>query len=175
MRKAVVTLGGMILLYSTLAYAEIPPILRAGTHAMWASFGMGGAINVSNSSNQFKLSEEFGYHFFGNASGPALALDLQEAFGNDFVTFEIGPKFMWDIALNPNLGVYLSPQIGIGYAYVNIGDGYSMFNLNFGFAGKMILGDRGYVFFQPIGFDLGIRGEGVAARYDLMFGGGAIF
>jgi hypothetical protein len=186
MKKTLITLASLaVLLGSGVAKAEIPPILRSGTHPMWASLGMGGAINVKDSGSQFKLTQDFGYHFSGNAAGPAIAIILQEGFGNGFIVFEIGPRFVWDIPVVQNLGFYLSPSLTAGYAYAgtsadcgpyaNCGGGASAFNLGIAFAGKLILADRGMVFFQPFGIDMGIRGEGVSVRYDLIFGGGVIF
>jgi hypothetical protein len=190
MKRAITTLAGLaVILGSAVGYAEIPPILRPGTRPMWASLGMGGAINVKDSGSQFKLTQDFGYHFtssFGGPSaGPAIAIVLQEGFGNNFISFEIGPRFVWDIPVVQNLGLYLSPSLTLGYAYagtsvdcgpyVDCGGGASAFNLGLAFAAKLILADRGMVFFQPFGIDMGIRGEGVSVRYDLIFGGGVIF
>jgi hypothetical protein len=39
---------------------------------------------------------------------------------------------------------------------------------------KMLINDRGLIFFRPMSFDMQF-GSVVAARYDIVFGGGATF
>jgi hypothetical protein len=178
----------------SMSRAEIPPLLRPGTHPMWASLAMGGGLGVSWSSggysggaggaSQFKLIEQFGYHlssnFGGPAAGPAIAIDLQESFGGDTSTvIEILPRFVWDIPIIQNLGLYLSPSLGIGYARIFGGDGVNAATIQLDFEGKLILGDRGFVFFRPFGLDImasSVNGNSYTlVRWDLMFGGGVIF
>ena len=191
MMRAAITLASLLVfLASEPARAQIPPMLRSGTHPMWASMSMGPAINVKDSATQFKLIQTFGYHFQGNAAGPALAFDLQEAFGNGFTTIELGPKFVWDFPIVQSLGLYLSPSAMLGYAWAGTGGscytyygqefctgggGGSAFDMQFGFEGKLIIGDRGLVFFRPFTLDVGIFDGVTMIRYDLMFGGGVTF
>jgi len=157
---------------------------------MWASMAFGPAVNIKRSRSQFKLIQTFGYHFSGNASGPAIAIDLQESFGDHWTSLAIVPKFVWDIRIIPGLGFYISPFAGLGYAGAwadcpaHVRDCWDIHGITFQFGvqGKLILGDRGLVFFQPLAFDVsgGTCDEPLcdwdtAARWDMMFGGGVIF
>jgi hypothetical protein len=193
MRRAVLTIAALsLLLLSGVANAQ-PALLAPGTHPMWASMALGPAISVKDSGTQFKLIETFGYHLMGSAAGPAIAFDMQEGFGNSFTSIELGPKFLWDIQPVHNLGLYLAPSLMIGYLYHtgsgggNCGladalglpcgggsSGASAFDMQIGFEGRLVLADRWLVSFRPFTLDLGIRSS-VSIRYDMMFGGGAIF
>ncbi len=155
-----------------------PPLLRPGTRGMWASLGLGPAAELDKYSTQFKLTQTFGYHFSGSASGPALALELQESFGKGVLFLEVGPKFVWDIQLIDGIGFYLSPSAMAGFTHATNGGSLSGFTLQLGVEGKLVLGDRGMVFFRPICVDiLGLSHSGiqVGARWDLIFGGGVTF
>jgi hypothetical protein len=184
MKRAVLSLFALTMLVgSALPAHAIPPILRPGTRPMWASGAFGPAIKLSDSLGQFKLTQTFGYHFSGTAKGPAVAIDLQESFGSHFTTFELVPNFVWDIAIIDGLGLYLSPSAGLGFVHTGA-SGYSGQNgvtLQFGFAAKLILGDRGMVFFRPINIDILMGDAGVGAgwhtgaRWDMLWGGGVIF
>jgi hypothetical protein len=189
-RVATFLMGLSFILMSTAASAQTPPILRPGTHPMWATLGMGPAIKLKDSATQFKLAPAFGYHFNGTFAGPAIVGEMQLAFGNSVTNFVIGPKFAWDIQPKADLGLLLSPTAMIGYSYSSVsvcfGGGFfgnevcesagtSAFDIQFGFEGKLVLGDRGLVFFRPLTIDIQANGDGVGVRYDLMFGGGAIF
>jgi len=119
----------------------------------------------------FKRTEEFGYHFSGDSSGPAIAWALQESFGSSYFVFETGPKFEWDIPIVDGIGLYLSPGMLVGFA---VAEGNAGVTIQPSFRGKLILGDRGMVFFQPFLLDI-MAGSEVIVRYDLMFGGGVTF
>jgi hypothetical protein len=191
MRRAVLTIAALsLLLLSGVANAQ-PALLAPGTHPMWASMALGPAISVKDSGTQFKLIETFGYHLMGSAAGPAIAFDMQEGFGNSFTSIELGPKFLWDIQPVHNLGLYLAPSFMIGYLYAGSAGGgceqtilgpfcdggrssASFFDMQIGFEGRLVLADRWLVSFRPFTLDLGIRSS-VSIRYDMMFGGGAIF
>ncbi|MFH1131744.1 MAG: hypothetical protein V1754_10435, partial [Pseudomonadota bacterium] len=160
--------------WTSPASAKIPTILQPTKHAFFASFGMGPAIGLHNISSQFKLTQEFGWHFWGDGSGPAIGGSLQEAFVGGFATLEIGPKFWWDIQPVKELGLYIAPCAQMGLAYAGIGNGYAGFNLQFGVEARLALGGIGMVLFRPITFDLGI-GDAVVVRWDMMFGGGVYF
>jgi hypothetical protein len=182
MRRAVLlstVIFSMLALGSVARADDIPTVLRPGTHPWYGGLGLGGAIGVHNSGSRFKLIEFIGYHFDGNASGPALGLDIQESFGSG-TTLELGPKFLWDIPIIRNLGLYLTPSAMIGYGYTGgCSDGCggrnaSFFDMQFGFEGKLMLADRAFVFFRPLTLDFEING-GFAFRWDIMFGGGVTF
>jgi hypothetical protein len=189
MRRAVLlstVLFSMIALGSVARADNIPTVLRPGTHPWYGGLGLGGAIGVHNSGSRFKLIEFIGYHLDGNASGPALGFDIQESFGSG-TTLELGPKFLWDIPIIRNLGLYLTPSAMIGYGYEDVGcpdnfntfvngchGGGSFFDMQFGFEGKLMLADRAFVFFRPLTLDFGIN-SGFAFRWDIMSGGGVTF
>lgn len=186
MRRAVMTLVAAAMIIGAASYAHaIPPILRSGSRPMWASLSLGPAIKISKSTTQFKMTQTFGYHFTGTAKGPAIAVDLQESFGDDLIVFGIVPRFVWDIQIVDGLGLYLSPSAGFGFAHASVDcpAGWNCasangFTLQFAFEGKLVLGDRGLVFFRPMGFDIMGLANGdmeVGARYELFFGGGVIF
>lgn len=167
----------LVLTTAHVSSAAVPPILREGTHPFWFGFGMGPAIALVNSPNQYLLTQTFGYHFMGDASGPAIAVDVQEhVFGNLFV-FQLGGRFVWDIRIVPNLGFYLSPSVGLGYTFSSAPN--HGLTIPFAFKAKLILGNRGFVFFQPFCMDLMTffrpQNEYVALQYDILFGGGVIF
>jgi len=185
----------MLALGSVARADDIPTVLRPGTHPWYGGLDLGGAIGVHNSGSRFKLVEFIGYHFYGNASGPALGLDIQESFGSG-TTLELGPKFIWDIPIIRNLGLYLTPSAMIGYGYEAKGGGEgglcydpfvgyyacggggggsaNFFDMQFGFEGKLMLADRAFVFFRPLTLDFGIN-SGFAFRWDIMSGGGVTF
>jgi hypothetical protein len=180
------TLMAAAMIVGAASYAQaIPPILRPGSRPMWASMTLGPAVKVSDWITQFKMTQTFGYHFKGTANGPAIAADLQESFGDDWIVFCIVPRFVWDIQIVDGLGLYLSPSGGFGFAHASVDcpagytcPSYNGFTFQFAFEGKLVLGDRGLVFFRPIGFDIMGLANGdmeVGARYELFFGGGVIF
>lgn len=172
------------------ARAEIPEILKpAEGRAFWAAFSLGPAVNMYGVASQFKLSQTFGWHFGGEATGPAIALDLSEAFGSGFVTIDVAPRFVWDIHIIKTLGLYLSPGAGLGFSYSTWGScvttagggswcpnqNWTAFHFTVAFDGKMIIGNRWLVIFRPMGIDGYVHPNGWALRYSIMFGGGAVF
>ncbi len=166
-----------VLTTASVSTAAIPPMLREGTRPFWFGFGMGPTIALVNSPNQFLLTQTFGYHFMGDASGPAIAVDMQEhVFGNLYV-FQLNGRFVWDIPIVPNLGFYLAPSVGFGYTFSSAPN--HGLTIPFAFKAKLVLGNRGFVFFQPFGMDLMTffrpNNEYVALQYDILMGGGVIF
>jgi len=190
---------------ASVASAEIPPLLREATHKMWASGALGPLVGVRNGRidvstgfgsveaeveppGQFGFYQTFGLHFSGPA-GPAIAFDLQEGFGDDAITFIMMPKFVYDIRIVPGLGLYLSPMAGLGFALIAPDDcpqgaecdSSKGATFQTAFEGKLILGDRGMVFFRPFQLEFlfmdlpGADQMVTLVRYGLMFGGGVIF
>ena len=172
------------------ARAEFPELLReAEGRAFWANLSLGAAVGMYGVTSQFKLAQTFGWHFSGKPFGPALALDLAEAFGGGYVTIDVAPRFVWDILIIPGLGLYLSPSAGMGFSYstwgncvTTVGGGqwcpeqsWTAFHYKVAFDGKLILGNRWLVIFRPLGLDGYVHGNGSAMRYYIMFGGGAVF
>jgi len=153
-------------------------MLDPGTRPAFATFALGPAIGVVDFPiTQFKLEQELGYHFSGDSSGPALGLSIGESFGGGFgsnFVFQPGMKFWYDIQIT-DMAIYIAPQARIGYVgYFGAGDSHG-FNFGFGAEGKVILGDRGVLFFRPFTLDMMANDFGFVMRYDLMFGGGVTF
>ncbi|MBL9099661.1 MAG: hypothetical protein JNL82_01820 [Myxococcales bacterium] len=210
------------------AEAAVPRVLRPGTRPMQFLFGFGPSFGIGGSrwvygycygngncdgryyyggygryGGAFKLSQEFNYHFSGNASGPALGVLLNEEFSGPYFGFNIAPKFTYDIQPKRDLGLYISPSVSFGYhldhyaSYWYTGNPYAYnyhaANLQFGVALKLSLGDRGVVFLQLPNFDFVIGPGGYyrdvyggcppgygcgayfRAKLDVMFGGGVAF
>ena len=191
-RALVITLTSAALLWGGVAKAEIPPILRPGTHPWFASLSLGVGGKLKDLMTQFKLVEAIGYHFSGNAAGPAIAFEFQESLSDEggatAYVIEIGPKFQWDIPIVSGLGLYLTPSVMLGFARAGwarggyYGDyGANGFTLQFGFEGRLILADRWLVFMRPLTIDV-TGGKGcdncefdTFVRWDFLVGGGATF
>ena len=178
---------GATLVGSALAPAEaeaaVPRVLRPGTRPMQFLFGFGPAWGVGGANyyynashygcggvpgcrygafgyyGAFKLTQEFNGHFSGNASGPALGVLLNENFGYQHFGFVIAPKFTYDIQPKRDLGLYISPNVSLGYElmsrrYWDNGNNYfyrynySAANLQFGVGLKLMLDDRWIVWLQ---------------------------
>ena len=184
MRRLAPVIAALLVMFALAeeANAGIPDILRRGTRRMWVGGAFGPAFLVSYggyatgySCNQFKLKGTFGYHFKKMAEGPAIAVDLAPSFGCGYTALEVMPKFVWDIPIIDGLGLYLSPQAGIGFGTLfGSGQAEAGFAMQFNFLGKLMLGDRGYVFAQPFGLNFYIQ-EITIVRWDFLFGGGATF
>jgi len=156
-----------------------------GTHAFFATASLAPAFGLSsNARTQLKLGQSCGYHFGEGASGFALGAEIQESIGGSAFGFAIGPKVWFDIALSEKYGVYLAPSFMMGLAYASVSQTYYGYeygstsgvglDMQIGLEAKMILADRGLIFFRPVTIDIGV-GDVVALRYDLVFGGGVMF
>lgn len=178
---------GATLLGGALAPAEaqaggVPRVLRPGTRPMQFLFGFGPAWGIGGASyyynpayygcggvpgcrygafgyyGAFKLTQEFNGHFSGNASGPALGVLLNENFGYQHFGFVIAPKFTYDIQPKRDLGLYISPNVSLGYELMSrrfydpnlyyYRYNYSAANLQFGVGLKLMLDDRWIVWLQ---------------------------
>src|SRR5690606_721843 len=120
----------------------------------------------------FKLTQEFNGHFSGNASGPALGILLNQEFGGGYgrgygygrrFGFVIAPQSTYDIQVKKDLGLYISPNVSLGYHLISDGYYYNNFygryathgaNLQFGVGLKLILDDRWIVWMQFPQFDM---------------------
>ncbi|MCY0992384.1 hypothetical protein OV203_34920 [Nannocystis sp. ILAH1] len=208
------------------AEAAVPRVLRPGTRPMQFLFGLGPSWGIGGSSHyydagyygpgcgapgfpcryggfgywgSFKLTQEFSGHFSGNASGPALGVLLNEEFGYRRFGFVIAPKFTYDIQVKRDLGLYISPNVSLGYQLLS--DRWNYYNgayyhytnhaanLQFGVGLKLMLDDRWIVWLQFPQFDMSFGprygyGCGAApgacpaffiARLNLLLGGGVSF
>jgi hypothetical protein len=179
-------------------------LLVRGTRPFFFSLHLGGAIEPEDSLfHGFHASQELGYHFFRDSSGPALSLALSQSVGPvegylsdgtflSFTTFifQVGFRFTWDLPLG-SFGLYLSPFAHLGYAYVahlgsailtaNLADSGHAFDLQFGVMLKLLLADRWIVSLQAIGVDLLIGekkidlNDGLITRIMILLGGGVTF
>lgn len=156
------------------ADAAIPPALRPSTQPGFFQFEMGPAVSLHDHVNQFKMAFAGGYHLFGGGDGPALGASMQFGFGHDVFGFQMGPRFWWDIPVVPGLGLYLTPVAQLGYAVVSNSHTWHFLNVQFGFEPRLVINNRGLVYFRFFTIDM-FFGEEVAARYDMMFGGGLTF
>jgi hypothetical protein len=167
-----------LLVLGGIAHAQAPSILAPPQGRPFTAWGaLGGAIGLNDfGGSQFALEEGFGYHFTGRFDGPAIGLAIQEAFGSGVTNLRVGPRFFWDIQPAASLALLLSPYAQLGLAYATSGGGSgAAFDMQFGFDGKLVLGQRGWVFFRPMAFDIAIHPDYTFAAYLIMFGGGAIF
>jgi hypothetical protein len=195
-KKTAPWFAALFIFFSVSVSDAVPSIVRSGTHPGWFAFSFGPAIGLRDSDysgytveapNQFKLVQTFGYHFMGQSHGPALALDIQESLGDQTTVLQVGPKFVWDIPIVRGLGVYLSPSAMLGYAFVSYERTFIVrfeeeehgLTMQFAFEAKLVLGDRGLIFFRPITIDIitgEVRDEWMTfVRWDLLFGGGVTF
>ena len=142
-------------------------------------FDIGPAINLDNMPTQFKMTQAFLWHFFGTGEGPALGAAVEESVGHHSFTFQLGPRFRWDIQPVAGLGLYLSPLAQVGYAFNtwsthHFDDTNHFFNFKFGFEPRLVLGDRGVIYWRVFTVDMFI-GDSVGVRWDMLFGGGVTF
>jgi hypothetical protein len=166
-------------------------VVRPSTRPFVVSVGLGpslGIVGCSDSGcdsasrfNQFKLTQDFGYHFFGEGEGPALGFSIEEAFGDNVLRIQPGLKFWWDIQAVEDVGFYIAPFIKAGYTYFSVDLGpfgeFSdhAFNPQAGLALHLALADRGQLVLRPVVIDMFINDDGVGVTYDIMAGGGVTF
>ncbi|MCB9554542.1 MAG: hypothetical protein H6707_00465 [Deltaproteobacteria bacterium] len=180
-RVALLAAALMMFVGVTEASAGVPPMLRSGTHPWFATFNFGPAIKMKTAPTQFKIGQEVGYHLWGRSDGPAIGGSLEESFGDSVFTFNLSGKFWWDIQVVRGLSLYLTPSGRFGFIHANAegnGGAFNGMSLALGFEARLIIGNRGLVFFRPFGLDFMIGdgfGYNFLARYEMMFGGGATF
>jgi hypothetical protein len=166
-------------------------VVRPSTRPFVVNLGLGPSIGVvgcneddcdtASSFNQFKLTQDFGYHFWEGGEGPALGFSIEEAFGDHLLRIEPGVKFWWDIQPSDTLGLYIAPFVKIGYAYLeydlgpfgSISD--NAFNAQAGVALHLALADRAQLLLRPVAFDMLANDDGMAVTYDITAGGGVTF
>ena len=154
--------------------ATIPPLLTESTKPGFFQFEMGPAISLHKFATQFKMAMAGGYHLFGTGDGPALGASMQFGFSDGYFSTAVGPRFWWDIQVVDGLGLYLTPVAQVGYSLLSNGATNHYLHLQFGFEPRLVLSDRGVIFLRFFTMDV-MFGSTVAARYDLMFGGGVTF
>jgi hypothetical protein len=194
--------AGAIAVLAFAPAARADGALAPGTHPMFfdvnigptlfmGASGSGGSVKCSTGCPGGKIGFEFGYHFSGDSSGPALGANFEVSFGDRststmLVGVEPGVKFWWDIQPDSDTAFYLTPSAKLGYAALRAPDfpdagGSNAFNIQLGFELKLIINDRGLIFFRPVTVDMwggevslgSASAGGFMAFWDIMFGGGA--
>jgi len=130
---------------------------------------------------RFIVGLDLGYHFSGEFEGPAIGLAVEQSFDADFYAFNSAFKFLWDIQLFDDMGVYIAPFVKAGYAlgcdYGSCGVVHA-FNVGLGVEGRIVFNDFPVVFFRPIQLDsfLGdFYNETFLLNYSILVGGGMTF
>ncbi len=187
--------------YAQEAEAAVPKELRQGTRAAYFLGGVGGDWHLyhqyydrynSFRYSRLRLHQEFGGHFSGDSSGPALALVTQEGFpqyrryyngynGGDF-SFQVKGKFLWDIQVKKGLAFYISPFGTVGWAGW-FGNGYwertygyrHSATTSIGVQAKLIIWDRMVVFAQVPTFEFFFNRYDWYARFSFFTGIGVTF
>lgn len=122
---------------------------------------------------QLMLQFEIGGHFSGDGSGPALGAGFNFGFGGAF-RFEPGLKFWYDIGPIADMAIYVTPSVQVGYGYQNLSSDRHAFNVQIGASGRVVLGNRGMLFAQLVGFDIHAKNNPLVT-YNILFGGGVTF
>ncbi len=171
---AALTAAAIVPLTARAEQTAAVQILRPSSRPFEAMFSLAPALDVSNSASQLKLAEALAMHLNGTGDGLAIGAEVQESVGNGEFTFELGPKAWYDIALVPDLGIYIAPSAMLGLGFSTFYGSVATFDMQYGIEAKMVLDDRALVFFRPFTLDIGV-GNRTFVRYDLMFGGGVTF
>lgn len=166
-------------------------VLRPSSRPTYAAFGIGPSFGLTacgesgcgdaTALTQVKLAQEIGWHVSGDGEGFALGASVEEAFGDNIFRFQPGFKMWWDIQPSQKLALYIAPTLKVGYALFSADAGPlgsatdHAFNAQVGVAGRLVLGDRGMLFFRPITIDTFTTEDGVLLTYDVMIGGGVTF
>lgn len=149
------------LVQANTAAAGVPRALRPGTRPLQFLVGGGAAWGplcerppaLLGVCDAIKVSQEFAAHFRGDASGPALGLQLGEDFGKYSFEIFVAPKFSFDIQPRRDLGLYITPSVALGYRFMQhywslSRAGHHAGDLQLGLALKLVLADRWLVWLQ---------------------------
>ena len=132
-------------------------------------------------SGRFMVALDFGYHFSGDFTGPAIGATIEQSFDKDFYVFNPAFKFWWDIQVVDDLAIYVAPFAKAGYA---LGCGYEScsavhgFNLGIGAEGRVIFNDFAMAYIRPIQGDMFLGdffGSTFLVNYSILIGGGLTF
>lgn len=156
-----------------IALCAMAMLAPATTHArgpMYASFGFGPFIEISDSRTLFTIKPEVGRHL---ASFPQLALDvpLHLAFG-DFTYVAIAPGAHYDIWVPGVPRFYVAPGGGLGFGMASANEKTKAgFVLRFGATLKYYVSDPFAIGFQvfAMNFLIGASDAGTPINYDMLF------
>ncbi len=179
---------------SATSYADAAETLRPSTRSAWYAAGIGPSIGVvgcggggcSNfgAISQFQFTNEIGWHFSGDGSGPAIGGIVLLGFSSyafaTAIRFSPQFKFWWDIPVVKKYAIYLTPGVSGGYGLFSGATGFGssvahFFSTQATFAGRLVIKDRGIVFFQPVTIDVAANGDGALISYNIIAGGGVTF
>jgi hypothetical protein len=181
-----------------------PGFFSGGVGPSFAAIGCGDG-NCSNDIHitQFYGTLDFGWHLMDEGfEGPAIGANIHGGYGDvGFYGGGVGRfgaafKFWWDIQPVDDIGIYATPFASAGWTslifdfrdycvvfdprfgcveYGGRDHWVHFFNLQIGAMARLVLGDRGLVYFQPVTFDTLFNGDGVGLFYHFELGGGVIF
>lgn len=166
--------------------AEADEWLQPSTRSGWYAASIGPGIGVCarrrcgfGVANQFQLVNEVGWHLDGG-DGPAIGGLLLVGAGGGAVRFSPQFKFWWDIPIVSRYAIYLTPGASIGYSVFSYSSGFEGANahalaLQGTLAGRVVLKNRGFAFFQPVGIETLVDGDGPNFGYSVLAGGGLTF
>lgn len=181
---ALVAAGAALALGAGEARAqEAGDVLPPNTHSAWYLGSIGPSINLDGAVTQFSLVNEAGWHLSNRSDGPAIGGSFHLGFGRGLTRISPQARFWWDIPVAGRLPIYVAPTAGFGYnAFVvrNVFVGGRSLTLHsaafqVGVVGRAVIKNRGFVSFQPLGFEI-FAGDGeTTTNYNLLFGGGFVF
>ncbi len=158
--------------------------LSGNSRRMGATLNLGGSIGIAGGGGAvgvgaaFRLNPEFHYSFGEGMRGPAIGVGL-DMYIPGFGIGALG-RFQYNIQPIEGVAFLITPYGGLTAGGI-FGGGFGAFLLAFHFGGelRLILADRGFLTFRPIGFSvplfIGDLGALAFFNYDIAFGGGATF
>ncbi len=181
--------GAACFTFSTASYADAAEVLRPSTRTAFYDAGVGPGIGILGCGGgvcgsgfgftQFQLINEIGVHLgTGAGHGPAIGGIILLGFGGPFSPIRFSPqfKFWYDIPVTKKYAIYVTPGASAGYGMLAThGLVESFFATQITCAGRLVLKDRGLVFFQPVTADIAANGSGVAFGWSIIAGGGVTF
>jgi hypothetical protein len=190
-------LGAATFTVSETSRADAREVLRPSTRTAWwagmfgpgfgvTGCGRGGCIGPASAGGffgtQFQFNNEVGVHLgTGAGHGPAIGGILILGFGGAgfglATRFSPQFKFWYDIPIKKEYAIYLTPGVSAGYSgyYGAFGTAVHFFATQATFAGRLVIKDRGIVFFQPVTLDIQANGLGAFISFNIIAGGGVTF
>lgn len=163
-----------------LAAAALGPSAARADHNLYVGAGVGGSVLFASpgptGGGSFVIREEFGWHPMGDAQGFVLGLTIGAGFSSGWY-LTITPRIGYDIEVFSNrdfafqLGPYAQlPGVIMAGPYGNAPD-VAAFDMAFGLDLRFLVANRDFtIFVRPLGFDIGIGGNGALALYEGLVG-----